>query len=57
VFYDDTDGDAFEIPERAEGKAGDEVPDAPLQLRSRIIEDGIVGSDITLLSTVSTCAA
>jgi hypothetical protein len=53
VFYDDTEGDAFEVPERAQGKAGDEVPDAPLQLRSRIVEDGIVGVDSALLSTVS----
>jgi len=51
VFYDDTEGDAFEVPERAEGKAGDEVPDAPLQLRRRMVEDGIVGVDVALLST------
>ena len=53
MFYDDTEGDAFEVPERAEGKAGDEIPDAPLQLRRRMVEDGVVGVDSALLSTVS----
>jgi hypothetical protein len=53
VFYDDTDGNAFEVPKRMEGKAGDEVPDAPLQLRGGLVEDGIVGGDVALLSTLS----
>jgi hypothetical protein len=52
VFYDDAKGDAFEVPEGVEGKAGDEVPDAPLQLRSGLVEDGIVSGDVALLSTL-----
>jgi hypothetical protein len=53
VFYDDTRRDAFEIPKGLEGKAGDEVPDAPLQLRGRLVEDGIDGGDVALLSTLA----
>jgi hypothetical protein len=53
MFYDDTNGDAFEVPERAKGKAGDEVPDAPLQLRCGIVENGIVGGYRALLWTAS----
>jgi hypothetical protein len=43
MLYDDTNGYAFEVPQRPQGKAGDEVPDAPLQKGRRIIEDGVVG--------------
>jgi hypothetical protein len=53
VFYDDTDGDAFEVPKGVEGKAGDEVPDTPLQLRGGLVEDGIVNGDVALLSTLA----
>jgi hypothetical protein len=53
MFYDHTKGDAFEIPKRAQGKARDKVPDVPLQLRGRIVENGIVGGYIALLSTAS----
>jgi hypothetical protein len=53
VFYDDTDGNAFEVPKRVQGKAGDEVPDTPLQLRSGLVEDGIVDGDVVLLSTLA----
>jgi ribosomal protein L15 len=53
MFYDHTKGDAFKVPKRAQGKARDKVPDVPLQLRGRIVEDGIVGGYIALLSTAS----
>jgi hypothetical protein len=53
VFYDDPDGNAFEVPERVQGKAGDEVPDTPLQLRSGLVEDRIVDGDVALLSTLA----
>ena len=53
MLYDDSNGDAFEVPQRAQGKTGDKVPDAPLQLRRRMIEDGIDGADGALLSTAS----
>jgi hypothetical protein len=53
VFYDDTNRYAFEVPKGAQWKTGDEVPDAPLQLRSRMVEDRIVGGYRALLSTAS----
>jgi hypothetical protein len=53
MLYDDTNGYAFEVPQRPQGKARDEVPDAPLQMRRRIIEDGVVGGYRALLSTAS----
>jgi hypothetical protein len=56
VFYDDSKGDAFEVPKGVEGKARDEVPDAPLQLRSGLVEDGIVNGDVALLSTLADVA-
>jgi hypothetical protein len=53
VFCDDTNRDAFEIPKGAQWKTGDKVPDSPLQQRSRMVEDRIVGGYRALLSTAS----
>ena len=53
MLYDDTNGDAFQVPQRAQGEAGDKVPDAPLQVRRRMVEDGIDGADGALLSIAS----
>jgi hypothetical protein len=53
MLYDDTNGYAFEVPQRPQGKTGDEVPDALLQKGRRIIEDGVVGGYRALLSTAS----
>jgi hypothetical protein len=57
VFCDDLDRDTLKVPEGAERGTRNEIPDAPLQPRSGMIDDGIGGDDDNSLSSAGTGVA